>query len=423
MPRLSSATIPTKAANLHDRVDQRSPDSIAPGADAAKPASLGREVVGVDLIRFSAALLVMVYHFGFWHWMPAAQMFSRMFPPRAPIAPALNFGWVGVEIFFVISGFVIAFSAEGATARRFLRSRVLRLVPGVWVCGTVALVLYALVLHRGLADRLWAYLCSLLFIPIAYIDDVYWTLSIEIVFYALVFALIRKGLLDRLETIMSVIGVLSGMFWIAALTLQIGLDQAVGPLGFLHMLVLKAQGSRYLQLLLVQHGCLFALGVVFYASCSHGLTAWRIAKIAALTAFCILEIIGQNGIITRAAGLDLPPTPAIAAWLIAMAAIAFSIRHNQALIRWLGPVASQCRFIGKMTYPLYLIHNSVGLSVVALTAASLGVWAIALALVAAVAAAGFIQAFAEPWVRSNLSHVIDRRLSADPLTKLREDLI
>jgi peptidoglycan/LPS O-acetylase OafA/YrhL len=71
--------------------------------------------------------------------------------------PRFHFGWVGVEIFFVISGFVIAFTAEGASSRAFLRSRVLRLVPGPWICATIALVLYDGVILRPLGTMLPGY--------------------------------------------------------------------------------------------------------------------------------------------------------------------------------------------------------------------------------------------------------------------------
>ena len=56
----------------------------------------------------------------------------------AGLAPWGSFGWIGVEIFFVISGYVIASSAEGAAPRTFLRRRAQRLLPAAWVCATIA---------------------------------------------------------------------------------------------------------------------------------------------------------------------------------------------------------------------------------------------------------------------------------------------
>ncbi|WP_246707247.1 acyltransferase family protein [Mesorhizobium sp. NZP2077] len=70
---------------------------------------------GVDILRFLAAVLVMVYHYGFWVWAYpdgiSAQATGGV-PPQPDIGAWVGSGWVGVEIFFVISGFVIAFSAE-----------------------------------------------------------------------------------------------------------------------------------------------------------------------------------------------------------------------------------------------------------------------------------------------------------------------
>jgi exopolysaccharide production protein ExoZ len=64
-----------------------------------------------------------------------------------PLAQFTWFGWVGVEVFFVISGFVITNSARGASPIEFLKGRVLRLYPAAWICATLSL--FALIFIAG----------------------------------------------------------------------------------------------------------------------------------------------------------------------------------------------------------------------------------------------------------------------------------
>jgi peptidoglycan/LPS O-acetylase OafA/YrhL len=51
-----------------------------------------RQLLGLDLIRFSAAFMVLAFHLC----------------AGTALGPLTRWGWVGVEIFFVLSGFVIA---------------------------------------------------------------------------------------------------------------------------------------------------------------------------------------------------------------------------------------------------------------------------------------------------------------------------
>jgi peptidoglycan/LPS O-acetylase OafA/YrhL len=145
---------------------------------------------GIDLIRFAAALMVSFFHIGFSCWASptsggAAMLRDAYALPE--LADVTWFGWVGVEIFFVISGFVIASSAEGATPLSFIRSRVLRLYPAVWICATATALL---LLAVGLLSSPKRYLASMLLVPTGpWIDGQYWTLGVEIVFYGSVFLL------------------------------------------------------------------------------------------------------------------------------------------------------------------------------------------------------------------------------------------
>jgi peptidoglycan/LPS O-acetylase OafA/YrhL len=363
-----------------------------------------QQILGLDALRLMAAMLVMFYHFGFWHWTRGNDLLANAFGARRLEGWRwLNFGWVGVEIFFVISGLVIAYSAYGAKPSAFARSRFLRLVPGVLVCATISLILYRLILPRPLRSLLFDYFSTIVFWPFRSIDAVYWTLGIEIVFYALVYLMLRRDRLKDLEVVIFAIGMVSGLFWIAALTLAFLLDGSAGLAGTLHFLVLKAEGTRYLQLLLVQHGCFFALGVILYLAWANGLTPWRVRALLLLTGACLLEIVGQNTIIARASGEALSPVPAIAAWLAAIGFLIGSIRMNNALVELLGRRANFVRFGGRMTYPLYLIHNTIGLSVCVLLAPYVGLYAIPIALLSALVAAGLVELFPEKFIRRRLA--------------------
>ncbi len=359
---------------------------------------------GVDLLRFFAASLVLVYHFVFWHWTSGQFLTVNHFPPLPATSHLFHFGWIGVEIFFVISGFVIALSAADCSSKMFARRRFMRLAPAAWICATIALVLHWQILPGG-PHLLYDYAATLVFWPLRAVDPIYWTLGIEVSFYALVWTLLRNKREWYIERLMCWIGLASGLFWCAALILERLLDGQEGMLAILRILVLKAEGNRYLQLLLVQHGCHFAFGVVLYRVFVDGLTRQRLWVLAALTLACTLEIIGQNGIIARASNLPLSAVSALVVWACAMTIMAVCLRYNVTVSAWLGYRARTIRFMGLMTYPLYLLHNMVGLSVSLILLPLAGPYAIPLGVTSAVACAALVARFGEPTLRRALSRL------------------
>lgn len=111
-------------------------------------------------------------------------------------------GWVGVQIFFVISGLVICASAERHSAAAFFRNRLLRLAPALWVFATLSLIVTFLYSSVPVGVPLAAYLRSVVLFPKGpWIDGVYWTLAIEMVFYAATLLLIATGWFARLQAI------------------------------------------------------------------------------------------------------------------------------------------------------------------------------------------------------------------------------
>src|ERR1700693_5963546 len=79
------------------------------------PATERGRVETLDLLRAIAVLAVLFYHYAFRG--AAADGFTDISLPA--LVPLAKYGSLGVQLFFVISGFVIAYSAEGRSAIGF----------------------------------------------------------------------------------------------------------------------------------------------------------------------------------------------------------------------------------------------------------------------------------------------------------------
>jgi peptidoglycan/LPS O-acetylase OafA/YrhL len=92
------------------------------------------------------------------------------------------YGSFGVDLFFVISGFIMAQVSKERTAGEFLRDRLWRIYPLWWI----ALLPWLLILPRGPATiassvTLWPIVDGTYYVPVLQVG---WTLSFELIFYA-----------------------------------------------------------------------------------------------------------------------------------------------------------------------------------------------------------------------------------------------
>ena len=183
-------------------------------ADASAPIAAPLRLRHIDSLRAVAAGTVMWTHFA-ESLQPVSAAGPAFLSFLVTLPPFMNLGRVGVVIFFAISGFVICRSfggpREGGT-RRFLIRRFCRLYPAFWASMLGAVVVWWLQ-HKGLTWPL--VLSTVTMIPNLlgqpFMLGVYWTLEIELVFYALCLALYRLGWLDRR-------GVLGGCALVFAVT-------------------------------------------------------------------------------------------------------------------------------------------------------------------------------------------------------------
>jgi peptidoglycan/LPS O-acetylase OafA/YrhL len=289
-----------------------------------------QHIGGLDLVRFFAAFAVLMFHLAVFSWAGSGGLnFGVQDAPQYPDLVFLRIGRVGVEIFFVLSGFVIAQSAEANSAYRFLRGRVGRLVPAVWVCTTLTsatVLLFGLKdLHTAVAD----YARSLIFDPHGpWVSGVYWTLTLEITFYALIFLLLLIDQFKQIEKFATALGTFSAVY-------IVGRSFYGFPSLPMH--------------LLAQHGCFFSLGIFLWLICAKNGSAFRYIMVIVMMVMGVIEINYVAHV--PLTGYEFIAAPAV--WLASILAIWLSASRNMG-----GSVFA--RKLGLMTYPLYLIHEVIG---------------------------------------------------------------
>ena len=264
----------------------------------------------------------------------------------------LTFGGAGVDIFFVISGFVIAYATGRATVGpryvgRFALRRSLRLDPPYWASIALALGVLALRQRFGsgtgaeLAEwpTLGSLVAHLFYLPyiLGYepINDVYWTLCLEVQFYLIqvLLLMIAHASARRLGHGQQAAG--------AAITL------AAFVVSLYWATAYQPGEVRFLNAWFVQEWYKFLLGAVLYQVWAGALPRWiGPASVGGLALLVALQPLGPYPprAITLVGNITAMMTGALL--LLAM--------RRGAMFRWLSwkPLI----FAGTISYSLYLIH-------------------------------------------------------------------
>jgi peptidoglycan/LPS O-acetylase OafA/YrhL len=285
----------------------------------------------LDGLRFVAALAVVVYHFTAMN-----RVWQRNAEHVFLVQPAA-YGWLGVHLFFLISGFVICMSSWGRGVGPFLMSRAVRLYPAYWLSVlVVAAVLFVFPYMRPFPG--WeATLVNLTMFHDAVgtpaLADVYWTLWAELRFYLLFSLVVWWGL-----TYERVAGFC--VAWLGAVTVV----KAFVPDGGLVHIVL-----------MTDYAPLFTGGIGCYLMYRFRPTLLTWGIVAGSFVLSLPAVLHRTTLETDPG--ELPPASWPAVLLLALcfgviAAVALG-RLNWVRGRWLGVV-------GATTYPLYLLHLDLG---------------------------------------------------------------
>jgi peptidoglycan/LPS O-acetylase OafA/YrhL len=287
-------------------------------------ASRPERVPALDLLRFMAAFGVMLYHY-VSHRPRADGSLSFM-------ATITQQGYLGVDVFFMISGFVILWSASGRTGTGFVRARILRLYPEFWI----AMLATALTIYIAAGPGRHVDLVQLVgnatmlpqYVGVEMIDGVYWTLAVEIKFYALVWLLVVTRQIKRLEIAL--------FAWLAFTAIAEAFDV----------------GSIVRSAIIFPYGAHFAAGGLFYLVYESGWTRARSVALAVALPLCVVSSISQIDQFVDPARITIGMKFATAA-IICLAFACFALLRRFQSVKWPAGIA----LVGALTYPLYLTHN------------------------------------------------------------------
>jgi peptidoglycan/LPS O-acetylase OafA/YrhL len=366
--------------------------------------STRRYYPGVDIVRFISALLVVFYHLGFGSWAKPGSNAARIIGHNFAM-PTVGWigvvGWVGVQIFFVVSGVVITQSANGRSPADFLKGRFYRLYPAVWICATITLIAaLAYALPRG---TVWTYVRSMLLLPGGpWVDAQYWTLPVELVFYGLVFLLLVTRAFRHVEKLAVGLIVLTAAY--------LAIISGIAGEGAANFSAERFTGARAYGLPFY-HGCFFGLGILITLRSRGRISRLGLAAAALGLVTCCWQIYDKNmreaqdGVHLAYPLADLWPL-GITVFLVAVAAIAWSTTERLAIDDQGNGLV---RALGLTTYPLYLVHLTVGAVLLkALLRIMAPPIAFAVMLIVVVGFAMFVALVLEPRLRRSVRKGVDR---------------
>ena len=284
-----------------------------------------KRIDSIDSMRGIAALIVV-----YTHILPAAPAGGlTSFRLFLELLNDLIFqrGQLGVALFFIISGYVVPYSLAGAREygiSKFIISRIMRLYPAYWI--SLAAGVWLVVPNAG-NNVIFANLTMVQrFMGIEDVLGVYWTLSVELVFYFLIVLGFFAGIIQKPRRLGWLsLGLIATTFVFA---LARRLFDAPLPAGNLLFLCLMF-GGAWLRLGVYKKKDLWWIVAAF---------------LAAILAICwLLYYPDRYG----------------APWLLQFSRYLYAVGLFFAFLNWRAITVAPLPYLGRISYSIYLFHIPV----------------------------------------------------------------
>lgn len=279
-----------------------------------------KRMTELDGLRGLAALAVVIYHYFY--------RYDEVYGHQFESSELFRFGYYGVHLFFIVSGFVIFWSiSRSEQPLDFVWSRFSRLYPPFWIAVTITFVAVAIFSLPNREVATSTFLLNLFmfheYFGVAHVDGVYWTLTLELAFYFWILVVFCMRQIKNIEKILIV--------WITAATILTfyKFDFPIGP---------KLQ--KFLLLDFIE---LFSAGICFY-------------KYKTKTHSKLTSIVLALSILTLFFSYSLKGAVALCGFYF----VFWLIINNKAPV--LGNTLLV--YLGTISYSLYLVHQNIGYMII-----------------------------------------------------------
>ncbi|HAT4997947.1 acyltransferase [Serratia marcescens] len=282
----------------------------------------------LDYARHLAALMVVLFHYTF-NGINNGKVYSIDFLPYIP--EMTRYGYLGVDLFFMISGYVIFYSAKNRSAAKFAKSRVFRLYPAYWFAilftSFFAYFFGGSSMSVSVSQLLVNFTMLQSMFGVGDVDGVYWTLIFELKFYLLIFAILFLGLQKHLDSIIFSWGIIIVAAYFLGMENRVFLG---GYYGFFVsgalFAILKDKSSIIKTLLLAS---LYLINVAYMVNRAE----WKPQVTGTVSSTLIISVV------------------------IAVFYLFFFIQNTR---KFENIKLKGSRLAGALTYPIYLIHAHFG---------------------------------------------------------------
>lgn len=319
-----------------------------------------QHLAGLDILRILSALGVMAFHFCF-----RAELAGNLPAMDLPhiIKTVASYGYLGVHVFFVISGFVIAYSAEDTTPSQFLAARFARIYPTFVIAMTVTAVISVLSGDPKYSVSPRQYAANLIILaPLfgkPFVDGAYWSIVLEIFFYGWIFLIINLKKFDKILSIC--------LAWII--------------FSFTNEVLIQSLAIHHL--FITGYSGFFALGIAI-RHLSRSFSFHGIVLFAVAFAYSLYMEFSRIPPFEAAYSIQLSKGVVAGCLIASIAALIFLIRINIE-----GRLQRVAVVLGGATYPQYLSHQNIGYLAIAAVLPHMSA-ALAVILVSAVVIAGSV---------------------------------